>query len=486
MTFYDMYTSNMLFGSIPKINSGYIILDTIYFLLLTSTIYFISNINFKKYNLLSLINFDKTNKLVYSSSKNNTSKRFRAIMYFISKNNNLSIKKLMEITDIKYSHVTDSYEETKETGYRVDQTIKFNIDKDIYGKVYYSEKEIFNDMGKSKYEEIIYLEIFSKNLSLLKLQEWVECRLKEYQVHIKSKILDKQLLVEINWNNENKNINVNYNSWESNVTFDNRFFTNKNDILEKINFFTNNFSWYKERGIPWTLGFLLWGKPGCGKTGFIKALMNLTKRNAISIKLNNTFDLNKLKKIIYDDEINEDLIIPQKNRIIIFEDIDCMSDIVLDRDLKDLDKENIASLILKYKDMTNKSNINKDFSNTNKDFSNINKDFSNTNDDNNLSNLLNILDGLQECPGRIIIMTTNKPEKLDPALIRSGRIDFKIEFTFATLKDVENIISFYWNDNNIHNINSDVELKYSHADIVNMCRTSNNIIDTIDKINSLK
>ena len=70
--------------------------------------------------------------------------------------------------------------------------------------------------------------------------------------------------------------------------------------------------------------------------------------------------------------------------------------------------------------------------------------------DNNLSNLLNILDGLQECPGRIIIMTTNKPEKLDSALIRSGRIDFKIEFTFATLKDVENIISFYWNDNNLH------------------------------------
>ena len=80
-------------------------------------------------------------------------------------------------------------------------------------------------------------------------------------------------------------------------------------------------------------------------------------------------------------------------------------------------------------------------------------------------------------------MTTNKPEKLDPALIRSGRIDFKIEFTFATIKDIENIISFYWNDNNIHSLNSDVNLKYSHADIVNICRTSNDIKETIIKIN---
>jgi hypothetical protein len=44
--------------------------------------------------------------------------------------------------------------------------------------------------------------------------------------------------------------------------------------------------------------------------------------------------MNKLKRIIYDDEINDDLIIPQNNRIIIFEDIDCISDIVVDREIK--------------------------------------------------------------------------------------------------------------------------------------------------------
>lgn len=40
-----------------------------------------------------------------------------------------------------------------------------------------------------------------------------------------------------------------------------------------------------------------------------------------------------------------------------------------------------------------------------------------------LSGLLNVLDGVVDCPNRILIMTTNHPEKLDPALIRPGRID---------------------------------------------------------------
>ena len=49
-----------------------------------------------------------------------------------------------------------------------------------------------------------------------------------------------------------------------------------------------------------------------------------------------------------------------------------------------------------------------------------------------LSCLLNILDGILETPGRIIIMTTNFPKLLDKALIRPGRIDLICEFTKCT------------------------------------------------------
>ena len=43
-----------------------------------------------------------------------------------------------------------------------------------------------------------------------------------------------------------------------------------------------------------------------------------------------------------------------------------------------------------------------------------------------LSGLLNVLDGVGSQEGRLVIMTTNKPEQLDAALTRPGRIDFKL------------------------------------------------------------
>lgn len=44
-------------------------------------------------------------------------------------------------------------------------------------------------------------------------------------------------------------------------------------------------------------------------------------------------------------------------------------------------------------------------------------------DELNLAGVLNVLDGVVDSPGRIVIMTSNHPEKLDPALIRPGRIN---------------------------------------------------------------
>jgi len=55
-------------------------------------------------------------------------------------------------------------------------------------------------------------------------------------------------------------------------------------------------------------------------------------------------------------------------------------------------------------------------------------------DELNLSGLLNVLDGVVDSPGRIVVMTTNHPEKLDPALIRPGRINFAIELGYMRAK----------------------------------------------------
>jgi mitochondrial chaperone BCS1 len=54
----------------------------------------------------------------------------------------------------------------------------------------------------------------------------------------------------------------------------------------------------------------------------------------------------------------------------------------------------------------------------------------------NLSGMLNVLDGVVDCPNRIVVMTSNHPEKLDPALIRPGRVNLKLYLGYIELPEV--------------------------------------------------
>lgn len=483
MSLNDYMITNMLFNSFSKVDTGYIILDIGYFMIMSSIILYFLTPNFK-HQLFKKVEgivsgFDTTNRIVFSSSEKESSKRYRSIMYFISQSNDPTVKTLSEIIDMKFNRRADEYEESKNSVYRVDQSRKFMIDKNmgIEGKVYSMEKECSEFNGKIKYTEYNYLEIFSKKTKLVDIEKWVDKRVDEYNQYLKTKSCDKQQLVEISWNPKEKELDIYYNRWESNVSFENRFFENKDQILNKINFFLNNPDWYKKRGIPYTLGFLLWGEPGCGKTGFIKALMNLTGRHGISIKLNSKFNMNRLREIIYDDEIYEDLVIPQSNRILIFEDIDCMGEVVKDRDLIEKEKESGDN---ESEDSPRRVQKKKKISDDD-EFVTVLDLANETNFNNNLSFFLNILDGLQECPGRIIIMTTNKPEQLDKALIRPGRIDYNIHFTKATTKDVKDILQFYWSDR-VSDLPSGINELFSHAEIINYCRTSESVEETIRKM----
>merc|ERR1719240_803592 len=61
-----------------------------------------------------------------------------------------------------------------------------------------------------------------------------------------------------------------------------------------------------------------------------------------------------------------------------------------------------------------------------------------------LSGVLNVLDGVVDSPSRIIIMTSNHPEKLDPALIRPGRINLKLYLGFIELPEACEMIALYF------------------------------------------
>ena len=329
---------------------------------------------------------------------------------------------------------------------------------------------------------------------MVELQEWINVAVKNYKQHLKTASNEHQLYITVstgkkkNGGDSDKSNKYKTNSliieaspWESTIMFENSYFNNMDSIIKKIDFFLNNKDWYLEKGIPYNLGILLYGEPGCGKTRFIKQLMNHTGRHGIDIKLNDTMDFNDLYNIIFKEEIGEEYIIPQNQRILIFEDIDAMGDAVKCRDMKAAEnskkKEEFNTVDVLADLLSNKSTKKEVTSSDSMLFSSLNSN-NNNNNNNNLSYLLNMFDGINECSGRIIIMTSNKPEVLDKALIRPGRIDIKLNFQKCTRYDIMRLINLFWNTEiEEEQLLPDIDMKYTSADIYSIFRGTNSFED---------
>ena len=118
-------------------------------------------------------------------------------------------------------------------------------------------------------------------------------------------------------------------SFDSQISFKNIFFPEKQDLIEKIDFFQKNEKWFTDRGIPYTFGLLLHGDPGCGKTSVIKSIANMTSRHIISVPLKNVKTSSELYSIFFGTKYNT-LTLDMDKRLYILEDIDCggLEDIV--------------------------------------------------------------------------------------------------------------------------------------------------------------
>jgi len=128
-----------------------------------------------------------------------------------------------------------------------------------------------------------------------------------------------------------------------------------------------------DKGVPYRRGYLLYGPPGTGKTSFTQAIAGELKLNICYLNLSNgNMD---------DDGLNRALNNAPSQSIILLEDID---GIFVARESVNQGREGGVSF----------------------------------------SGLLNALDGVRSQEGRILFMTTNHREKLDPALMRPGRADF--------------------------------------------------------------
>ena len=86
-----------------------------------------------------------------------------------------------------------------------------------------------------------------------------------------------------------------------------------------------------------------------------------------------------------------------------------------------------------------------------------------------LSYILNIIDGIRETPGRILIITSNYYDKLDKALIRPGRIDITLEMKNASKDIIKSMYNHYYNSILPDDLYNKIEdYKLSPAKIVNM------------------
>ena len=270
------------------------------------------------------------------------------------------------------------------------------------------------------------------------------------------------------------------NHFQSNRNLSNVFFIGQETVNRRVSHFINNKGWYDRKGIPYTLGFLFYGRPGCGKTSSIKAIANETGRHIINIKLENIKTKTQLHNLFFNDQLHvmdeqdnynktETYKIPITKRLYVIEDIDCMSDIVMDRgikaDIADKEKEarNERTRVQLETDRRPRLNANGMFApnelvtppmygaNIIEDDPWLSTKSSSApapkqDDQLTLASLLNVLDGTLEATGRMLILTTNYPDKLDKALIRKGRIDLTVEFKLATKDVVLKMFSSFYDE----------------------------------------
>jgi len=235
-----------------------------------------------------------------------------------------------------------------------------------------------------------------------------------------------------------------------NKNFSNLFFQSKRQLLELVDAFRTKTKKFGVQGYPHKLGLLLHGEPGTGKTSLIKALASYTKRHIVSIDLAKIETNEQLWNLVFTrshavEGLDFPMTLAFSNILYVFEDVDAATRIVLQRsDETDASESNAAAAQLQAQadaaaakedleieteaesEAKSKLAISSMLLRKKKSEEESKKEFEKRSDRLNLSGLLNVLDGIVECPGRLIVMTTNRPDKLDDALIRPGRIDKRI------------------------------------------------------------
>ena len=426
----------------------------------------------------------------YDSKLNQTnafSDRFKALWGHIIDNvgENETIKHIKE-----YSFENPSRDNKRDLGiYMVIQSDKFLIskEKEIYAITSINneeqEQEGKNDKSSKSTSRIekIKIELFSYKSDIKTIKEFVENITKKYLSSIEDLRENKNFIYTLT---KAKYEDNKYEIWDENIfsstrQFNNIFFKDKPNLIKKLDFFLNNKEWYFEKGIPYSLGIGMHGPPGTGKTSLIKSIANYTNRHVVVISLKLIKTKKQLDSIFFEERYNYDNkkgSIGFDKKIIVFEDIDCVGDIVLDREKKKNKTITGFGKKIEFEELSANSKINvgdllETIVATEKatekicEFPKLPLD----EEPITLDDILNLWDGIRETPGRIMIISSNHYHDLDPALIRPGRIDITLELSYVSRKIIKEMYKHLFDEvldnDKLENIKEDF---YSPAEIINI------------------
>lgn len=198
------------------------------------------------------------------------------------------------------------------------------------------------------------------------------------------------------------------------------------ELFDPLKEFVNSREWYLERGLDYKFCALLYGPPGTGKSSVAREVANVLGRN--------------LYKMSPDGDISyTSLFQGAKGGVVLIEDIDAFG-IARKRTSAITDVEaGVAVPTNKVSSGSTLTTINAD-EDEGSSFGDALSEFLGG----SLSDLLNGLQGVIPLDDVIVLITTNHPEKLDPALIRDGRVDRRILVDYFGHEDIVRYIKLMY------------------------------------------
>ena len=451
----------------------------------------------------------------------------------------------LSVINLRYVEVIDKNNNASKI-----YTPRTNLPIEIENGIYLSIEKIHSHREKknsdaSDFKKINFTIMMSRDKCVDEMYKFIEKCEKTYNKKIEDRMTDKIFIYEFlqsentrssssddDWNDgrrDQKLSNILCSEYQLNTTKDlkkNCFFTDVDKIIKRFDFFINNKSWYESRGIPYQLGLLFYGPPGCGKTSTIKAIARELDRHIVNVN-----DIDKIKKvsdiknIFYGDYINGRHI-PTHKRLYVIDEFDKILDTISEKPsitnaaaAMNAMSANLlngimgmgmtgdagSGVIVVDSDTSSCENGNGDASNESVKRKSTKKDEdgpvkgkqhgpqasmmrqkSVIND----ADILTIMDGLVETSGRIIICTANDPSKISEPFKRPGRLDEHIEFTKCTRIMVIQLLELFYSTSlseeqvaKINNIENDIQFKYSPAEINKFC--FNNLKSVDDVISEL-